>query len=106
MISDQQLADFCAAVDAMRAPYFEALNARWNGYGHGDYVLPLSFSRGPKYARIVREDGKQKAVYCFVRLDDGAIMKADGWSKPAKSVRGNIANGAADMEIHGARYAR
>ena len=106
MISDQQLADFCAAVDAMRAPYFEALNAKWDEYGLGRYALPLSFSRGPKYARIINIDGGQKSVFCFVRLDDGAVMKADGWAKPAKRPRGNNANGAADVEIHGARYAR
>lgn len=101
MINDQQLADFCAAVDAMRAPHFADMPASMQ-----PYAKPLRFEKGPKYARIIKEDGAQASVYCFVRLDDGAILKAASYKAPAKGVRGNIANGAADVGIYGAAYRR
>lgn len=59
---------------------------------------------GRKYDRIVKEDGTgSRSVYCFVRkagsedttakgTQRGDILKAAGWSGPAKHARGNIFN--------------
>lgn len=106
MIDDQALVDFCAAVDAMRAPHFAELDAKWIEAGHGPYMKPLRFERGKVYARVITETGGQASVFCFVRLADGAILKAAGYKAPAKGVRGNIANGAADVGVYGAAYLR
>ena len=53
----------------------------------GDYVF--SYEIGRKYARIIQSPvlGSGRSVYCFIRLDDGAIFKAASWKTPAKGVR-------------------
>lgn len=54
----------------------------------------LVFTKGRKYYKLILEnlDGEgQRSVYCFLDKE-GNIYKADGWSKPAKGIRGNIAN--------------
>lgn len=28
-----------------------------------------------------------RTAYCFIRLEDGAVLKCDGWKSPAKGVR-------------------
>ena len=38
----------------------------------------------------------QRSVYCFIRLTDGAILKADSWKAPAKGVRAWLASILAD----------
>lgn len=102
MITDQQLTDFCAAVDAKRTAYFKA-----RGFTvANNYEVPAVFERGVKNARIVTGPAGNRSVFCFVRLEDGAILKAAGWKAPAKGVRGNIANGAADVTEYGAAYLR
>lgn len=103
MITDQQLAGFCSAIDALRAEYFAA-----NGFSiSAGMEEPVTFQRGPKYARIVLTSGSSVSVHCFVDLSNGGILKAAGWKAPYKGgARGNIANGAADVSPHGAAYAR
>lgn len=101
-VNDEQLAEFCRAIDALRAEYF----ARHDFSVSAEMERPVSFDRGKLYARIVLNNGPSRSVHCFVRLADGAIMKADGWKRPARHVRGNIANGAADVGPHGAAYLR
>ena len=47
--------------------------------------------RGRKNIRIVTDEHKPSAsVFCFVRIDDGAVLKAAGWKAPAKGQRGTI----------------
>ena len=49
---------------------------------------------GRKYARIIRNTNSGplgQSVFCFVRLSDGAILKAASWKAPALNyVRGYI----------------
>lgn len=51
----------------------------------------FSVEMGRKNARIVQADPKssyaQRSVYCFVRIEDGAILKSASWKSPAKGVR-------------------
>jgi hypothetical protein len=61
------------------------------------YSIVFSVERGPKNARIVRaekwgdKEPSSRSVHCFVRLEDGAILKSSGWKAPAKNpVRGSI----------------
>ena len=99
MITDEQLQTFCKEVHekivAYYAKQFPSLTAE-----------KISFMRGPKFARIVRKNDGEKygSCFCFVDLANGNILKADGWKRPAPQVRGNIANGAADVTPYGAKY--
>lgn len=54
---------------------------------------------GQKYVRIVRATGLGRAAYCFVERATGAVLKCDGWKRPAKGVRGSIY--AADYQGYG-----
>lgn len=50
----------------------------------------ISVENGVKNVRIVRDDGSQRSVHCFIQKDNGDILKAAGWKAPAKHARGNI----------------
>ena len=45
-----------------------------------------------KYAKVItlNAEGEDSSVFCFVRVEDGAVLKAAGWSTPAKHARGTI----------------
>lgn len=107
MTTTEQLQAFCAKVDAeIRLPYYAELDRKWIA-AHGEpYAKPLRFEAGPKYARLITESGGQASVYCFVRLDDGAILKAASYRAPAKGVRGNIHEGLRGVTPLGAAYRR
>lgn len=68
----------------------------------------LSAEFGRKNVRIVASGPGSRYVYCFVRIADGAVMKADGWKRPAKHARGSIYVGAGQDAIttYGAKYLR
>lgn len=105
MISDQDLQDFVAALDAKLAAHNAAEGYDWAKTTH-------EIMKGKKYARIVQNQfvngsPSGRSAHCFIDLENGNIHKADGWAGPDKKhVRGNIANGAADVDNHGARYRR
>lgn len=68
--------------------FVDALNERFAGDYHFDLM------NGTKNIRITRQhiyNGKfdewSKSAYCFIRKEDGAILKSDSWKKPAKGVR-------------------
>lgn len=109
-VTTEQLATFCAAVvekcedhAAKSVPALHALIA-----------TTIEAEVGSKYARIVKGEmnratglpGSSRSAFCFVDMETGAILKADGWKRPAKHARGNIANGAADVGPYGAAYMR
>ena len=45
----------------------------------------------PQKARVIQADPSTgyaaRQVYCFIRIEDGAILKAASWKAPAKGVR-------------------
>jgi hypothetical protein len=57
-----------------------------------EHVKPPKFelSVGPRYIRVVSDDGVQHSAHSFIRRDNGDILKAAGWAAPAKHARGNI----------------
>jgi len=55
MIEDAALTKFCADIDAMRAPHFAELEAKWAAHGHGPYCTATRFERGVKFARVIVE---------------------------------------------------
>lgn len=71
-----------------------------------NWEVKISVEFGKKYARIVKESFGSRSAYCFVDMTTGDILKAAGWKVPAKGIRGNIRNGAADVGEYGAAYMR
>ncbi len=97
MITTEQLDLFIALLNEKRAAYNAASGFAW--------ATTFTAEVGKKYARIVKSDmGDSRSAFCFVDLATGAILKAAGWSSPAKHARGNISNGAADLGPYGAYY--
>src|ERR1700677_1982024 len=83
-VTEDDLVRFCAEQQAR----YDTRGTNYGGSRH--YAM-----RGPKYARIVCEEGppdrvSSRSVVCFVNLANGDILFAAGWKGPAKGVRGNI----------------
>lgn len=70
------------AVDTERRAALEAFVAAIQA-GHPE--SHICYDDGPKWWRIIEEekDGRRH-VYGFVRREDGAIFRADGWTGPAR----------------------
>lgn len=119
MITDAQLIVFCEAVSQKKIQWLGS-PATLKEYGNeGETALSyaqrvhgfqgVAYERGQKFARIVDKRSNGNSVLCFVDLENGNILKAAGWKapEPKRHVRGNIANGAADLSHHGtAAYLR
>lgn len=76
---------FLAALDAAGAK----VNATMTSFPEG-YYKPFTVDAGSKYLRIVSTAGGSRSVYCFVRKEDGAVLKAASFRIPAKGERANI----------------
>lgn len=83
-------------VDNLHALYVNELPIRgflpFTGYVTAQY--------GFRNCKIVIHDS-QSAVYCFIDLSNGDILKAATWSKPATGARGNIWNDDCDVRSEG-----
>jgi hypothetical protein len=86
-------------IDARITLFVEALSKYCNEKNICAHIYSYVFEVqiGPKNARIVRKEKWPEkeptagSVHCFIRLEDGAILKAGGWKAPAKNpVRGSI----------------
>lgn len=72
----------------------------------------ITVSYGKKYAKVITKAtfGSSVSVHTFVDLENGNIMKAASWSKPAAIPRGNIFNDNSDVgrtvSQYGAVYLR
>jgi len=83
-VSPADLADFVASVQGVSDAYFAAKFPTLT-------VPVISSSKGRKFARIIRDTGSQRMVYCFVEMTTGDLYKAASWKAPAKNfARGNI----------------
>ena len=87
-----------AQIEAQLEIFVAALSEYCNGLNINkkSYDIVFSVERGAKSARIVRaeqrgdQDPFSRSVHCFVRLEDGAILKGS-WKAPVKNpVRGSI----------------
>lgn len=62
----------------------------------------LSISEGKKYIKIISSGG---GVWGFIQKDNGDVLKAESWSKPARHARGNIhTSEVSEFEWTGPRY--
>jgi hypothetical protein len=87
-----------AQIEAQLEIFVAALSEYCNGLNINkkSYDIVFSVERGAKNARIVRAEQRgdrdpfSRSVHCFVRLEDGAILKGS-WKAPVKNpVRGSI----------------
>jgi len=86
----------------------------------GIYSYVFTAEIGPKNIRIVRSEQwknqdsdaepTSRTVHCFIDAATGNILKADGWKRPAKGIRGSIFAQGFDLgravTQYGAAYAR
>ena len=63
----------------------------------------LTVTFGRKYAKILSD---KYTVWGFVSLENGDLLMAASWNKPAKHARGNILNGSAVYDAYGPAYIR
>lgn len=99
--------EFNAALDAFVAATQAKINADF-AHNYSRVTPPvLTVEAGQKNAKIVKTDS-QRSVFCFVRIADGAILKAASWKAPAKHARGSIfVNAGQDaVTTFGANYLR
>lgn len=67
----------------------------------------VSVMRGRRYVRVVKDWGGQRTVHSFVQIDNGDVLKAEGWKAPAMHARGNIYdkwNGLSRVKWTGPEY--
>jgi len=79
---------FIEALNKMTADYYrKELTATYEA----GWVPTFSVEPGKKYVRIVvgKNIPGHGSVYCFLDAD-GNILKAEGYKKPAKGIRGSI----------------
>jgi len=63
----------------------------------------LTVTFGRKYAKILCNEYE---VWGFVSLENGDLLKAESWNKPAAHSRGNVLNGTAVYDAYGPAYLR
>jgi len=86
---DTAIARFATAIDASTKEHAKTFsNLDWSDDGTG-FFKPVSVKKNQKRAKVITHNG-QTSVYCFVDIATGDILKAAGWSAPAKGARGNI----------------
>lgn len=77
---------------------------------HCGKAARFSLEIGKRYIRVVCHMTEQSSsVHCFVDIENGDVLKAAGWKRPAKHARGNIFdadNGLKNMGPFGPAYLR
>lgn len=98
--------NFNVALEAFIAATQAKVNKNHEDYP--GYAPTLTAEPGRKNVRIVATGTGSRYVFCFVRIEDGAILKAAGWKAPAKHSRGSIyVNAGQDaVGVYGANYLR
>jgi len=100
--------DFSTALSAF-IRHIESLGL---GYNHPSLKPDtLGTTAGPRYVRVFKDphgSSSGRSVYCFVRKDDGTVLKPRGWKGPAKGSRGNIYDPSSwgNMSRYGVGYLR
>lgn len=87
---DAALAAFVDKLNAVHAAVNAEMGAR--NPAMADYYKPITLEAGSKNVRVVHQSAGSRSVYCFVRKEDGAILKSAGWKMSAKGARGSIYN--------------
>ena len=65
-------------------------------------IPTLYVAGGRKYIKIAKRDGGSDSVWCFIRAEDGAILKAATWKAPALNfTRGSIFDATVPKKPYG-----
>ncbi len=107
-MTDEFATALTAFVNATQAKINQHFEENFPDLVKDGWTPKLSANIGSKNVKIFKEDRSSKAVFCFVRIEDGAILMAAGFHAPAKGVRGSIYvnNGQDGVTVYGARYLR
>ena len=92
-----QLPLFVEAVNAMRQAYYD------KNFGSDWTFEPVTIGKGRKYIRL----WTGSSIFCFIRVADGAVLKAATWKAPALNhSRGSIFDPKVTnaVGVHGANY--
>jgi hypothetical protein len=60
-----------------------------------------------RYVRLWKLGSQQRTVFCFVQVDNGDVLKAESWRKPAMHRRSSIYDadyGMSGVTWHGGKY--
>ena len=72
--------------------FIKALNEKLSSfYNNKEIASTVFYKEGKKYYKILQKT-PQISAYAFIEKETGNILKASGYSTPAKGVRGNIFN--------------
>lgn len=108
-------ADFTNALATFVRLTQDKINAHYAQHYENLNPPTLVVEMGRVNAKVISEDRHRqtgvvvsRSVFCFVRIADGAILKAAGWKAPAKHARGSIYvnNGQDAVSVYGANYLR
>lgn len=82
-VTAEEAEAFRASVEAMAQAYHR------KQFPNHPYSPTIELEFGKRYARLVIVTN-QRSAYGFIDPTTGDLLKADGWKRPAKGLRGNI----------------
>jgi hypothetical protein len=50
----------------------------------------LIVDQGRRYLRVAVDTGAQRFAHAFVDMTTGDVLRPEGWSRPARGIRGNV----------------
>jgi hypothetical protein len=107
VLANPEIDGFEAAFQA----YLDGVRKLYQTWARPTYPsADVRYEVGPRYIRVITENGHDRNVHTFVDRTNGDILKAAGWKAPAKNgVRGSILSedhGLSKVNWHGAIYLR
>lgn len=92
---DERLAEWLGEAQQMMHDYYHRVDMP-------NQVPELYIAGGRKYIKIGRRQWGSSSVWCFIRAQDGAILKAASWKAPALNfTRGSIFDQKPPQHPHG-----
>lgn len=89
IIAQDQALDATLNGPSLAARYAAALNEKFPVVQAWDQSF--GFTSGKRFDRITRQrDGKDRSVHAFVERSTGKLIKAAGWTAPAKLSNGEL----------------
>jgi len=89
-----QIANFKSAFDVFLAEAQAEINRQYKQAFPEEHMHPPVLEAdlaGARYVRVIAISRGQRAAWCFVDRQTGAVLKCAGWKGPAKNfARGNI----------------
>lgn len=97
VITEEQVAAFVARCQAVLNAHTAA-----NFSNLEPDLLEFDYASAQKFCRVVSRHryknpdtgvvttGDGGSAWCFINLENGDVLKPDGWKRPAKHARGNI----------------